>query len=331
MELEKKKIDGVFEGGGVKGIGLVGAISVIEKEHEFVNLAGTSAGAIVAALLAAGYTSDEMKKIITELDFSKLEDPTFEDRIPLAGPLVSELSRMGLYKGDAFLDKIRGWLAAKGKHTFKDLLMDEFADDERYKFKLRVVATDISRRRMLVLPQDIKEYGIAPEDLEIALAVRMSMSIPLFFEPVKFNGCDIVDGGLVSNFPVDLFDSDGPPAWPTFGFKLVLSDQRRPGQVTEQPIVGPVSEIVAMFYTAMEAHDAYHLGNSKYVRTIAIDTLGIGATDFNLTNQQKENLYHSGEQAAEEFLKTWDFDKYKAQYRNGQPPPTRHELLLSKA
>lgn len=331
MAQEKMKIDGVFEGGGVKGIGLVGAVSVVEKEYEFVNLAGTSAGAIVAALLAAGYNADEMKKIITELDLSKLEDPTFEARIPLAGPLVSEVSRMGLYKGDVFLDKMRGWLAAKGKHTFKDLIIDETASDPRYKFKLHVIATDISHRRMLVLPQDIAGYGIAPEDLEIALAVRMSMSIPLFFEPVKFNGSDIVDGGLVSNFPVDLFDAKGQPAWPTFGFKLVLSDQRRPGQVTEQPIVGPISEIIAMFYTAMEAHDAYYLSNNKFVRTIAIDTLNIGGTDFNLTDQQKEALYHSGQQAAEEFLKTWDFEKYKAQYRNGQQPLSRHERLLATA
>jgi NTE family protein len=68
------------------------------------------------------------------------------------------------------------------------------------------------------------------------------MSIPLLFKPVKLNGSKIVDGGVVSNFPVDLFDSHGPPAWPTFGFKLVLSDQRHPGELLERPVSGPASE-----------------------------------------------------------------------------------------
>lgn len=330
MTPEKEKIDGVFEGGGVKGIGLVGAVSVIERKYEFVNLAGTSAGAIVAALLAAGYTADEMTKIISELDFSTLEDPTLFTRVPVVGPLLGLLDN-GLYKGDVFENKMRGWLAAKGKYTFKDLLLAEFADEDRYRFKLRVVAADIDRKQMLVLPQDIKQYGEKPEDLDIAKAVRMSMSIPLLFKPVKLNGSNIVDGGIVSNFPVDLFDSNGPPAWPTFGFKLVLSDQHHPGELLEFPVSGPVvSEIIAVFSTAMEAHDAYYLANDKYVRTIAIDTLNIGSTDFHLTPQQKEALYHSGEHAAEEFLKTWDFDTYKALYRSGQPVPTRHELLLSR-
>jgi len=330
MEQKPRNVDGVFEGGGVKGIGLVGALAVVEEAgYTFMNVAGTSAGAIVAALLAAGYSATELKKIISELDLSKLEDPTLFTRIPLAGPLISELVKDGLYKGNVFESTMREWLAAKGKHTFKDLLIPEFASDERYRFKLRVVATDITRRRMVVLPQDISQYGKNPEDLDIAKAVRMSMSLPLFFEPVKLNGSHIVDGGVVSNFPVDLFDSKGIPDWPTFGFKLVLSSQRQPGELTEHVVRGPLSEVWALFHTAMEAHDAYYLASNKYVRTIAIDTLGIGTASFHLTDEQKEALYQSGRQAAKEFLSTWDFEKYKALYRSGKPLPSRHELLLS--
>lgn len=322
------RVDAVFEGGGVKGIGLVGAVSVVEEAgFQFFNLAGTSAGAMVAALLAAGYTATELKNMLLDLNFRKLEDPTAEQRVPLAGPLISEVVKLGLYKGDVFLELMRQWLAAKNKYTFKDFLVPD-AEDERSRFRLRVVATDLNRRRMLVLPQDIQSYGIRPEDLEIALAVRMSMSIPLFFAPVKLNGSAIVDGGLVSNFPVDLFDTPGQPLWPTFGFKLVLSDEKQPGEITGHPVAGPLSELVAMFYTAMEAHDAYHLASSKYVRTIAIDTLGIGATDFTLNVPQKEDLYQSGVQAARAFLSTWDFERYVRRFRHGQPVPDRHALLL---
>ena len=63
--------DAVFEGGGVKGIGLVGAVAVAEERgYQWVNIAGTSAGAIVAALLAAGYSATEMKQIMEELDYN---------------------------------------------------------------------------------------------------------------------------------------------------------------------------------------------------------------------------------------------------------------------
>ena len=329
MTQAKQRVDGVFEGGGMKGIGLVGAASVIEAAgYEFVNLAGTSAGAIVATLLAAGYRADELKSIISELDFSTFEDPPLIGRVPLVGAFVDMLFRKGLYRGDVFLNLMRDLLARKNIHTFRDLLLPEFANDERYRFKVRLIASDISRGRMLVLPQDIHDYGVAPEDLEVALAVRMSMSIPFFFEPVKFKGSYIVDGGVLSNFPIELFDSAGVPEWPTFGFKLVLPDQMAPMLVVEHPINGPMSELAALFFTAMEAHDAYYLKNDKFVRTIAIDTLNVGTTDFNLNAEQKEALYASGMQAARTFLAHWNFEQYKILYRSGQPVPSRRAQML---
>lgn len=330
MTQTQKRVDGVFEGGGVKGIGLVGAASEIEAAgYEFVNLAGTSAGAIVATLLAAGYSGAELKQTINGIDFSTFEDSDLIGRIPYAGALIDEIFKKGLYKGDVFLNLMRDLLAQKGIHTFRDLIQPEFADEDRYRFKVRVVASDISRERMLVLPQDVRDYGMAPEDLEVALAVRMSMSIPFFFEPVKFKNSDIVDGGLLSNFPVELFDSDGPPPWPTFGFKLVLSGQDDPAKMVQHPISGPISELSALFFTAIEAPDAYYLSNDKFVRTITIDTLDVGSTDFNLTPDQKEALYQSGVSGAKTFLAHWDFQKYVAQYRSGQPVPTRREQMLS--
>jgi NTE family protein len=332
MTQTKQRVDGVFEGGGVTGLGLVGAVSVIEAEgYEFVNLAGTSAGAIVATLLAAGYRTDELKQILSGIDFSTFEDPPLIGRIPFIGVVVDEIFHGGLYKGDVFLNLMRDLLAKKGIHTFRDLIVSEFADDERYRFKVRVIATDISRGRMLVLPQDIRDYGMPPEELEVALAVRMSMSIPFFFEPVQFKGSHIVDGGVVSNFPVEVFDSASMPEWPTFGFKLVFPDQATPAQFVRHPISGPISELAALFFTALEAHDAYYLKNDKFVRTIAIDTLDVAATDFGLTAERKEALYASGVQAAKTFLTHWNFEEYKVLYRSGQTVPTRREQVMLTA
>src|SRR5437763_904606 len=99
MEQSQLKIDGVFEGGGVRGIGLVGAISVVEEAgYEFVNLAGTSAGAIVSTLLAAGYTAAELKQVITNLDFATFQDPPWIGRIPGIGPLLDLIFHKGLYE-----------------------------------------------------------------------------------------------------------------------------------------------------------------------------------------------------------------------------------------
>ncbi|HZO72652.1 MAG TPA: patatin-like phospholipase family protein [Ktedonobacteraceae bacterium] len=320
MNQQGGKVDGVFEGGGVKGIGLVGALSVFEeKGYEFVNVAGTSAGAIVAALLAAGYTADELKKISMSIGFSTFTDPPLLGHIPFVGPVLNEIMRQGLYKGDALREFIRDLLAKKGVHTFGDLILPEYADKDRYRFKLRVVASDITRRRKLVLPQDIKLYGMTPEDLDVSLAVRMSISIPFFFEPIKLKGSYIVDGGLLSNFPVEIFDSEGSPPWPTFGIKLV--DEHNPIESMPHMINNPIDELAALFFTAIEAPSTYYLENDKYVRTTKVDTLGIMTTDFNLSLEQKVALYDSGVHAARQFLEHWDFAKYIAEFRR-QPTPS---------
>ncbi len=309
------RADAVFEGGGVKGIGLVGAVAEAERRgYRWVNLAGTSAGAIIAALLAAGYTGAELQQLILNLDYRRFLDPTLLHRV--AGPLVSLLGGNGLYEGRALEDWLRSLLAARGVRTFGDLVLAEFGHDPRYRFKLRVVASDLTRGRMLALPQDYALYGGRPEDLEVARAVRMSAALPFFYRPVPVpdRTCGgtslVVDGGLLSNFPVWLFDSEGLPAWPTFGFKLVEPRAGRPRQVR-----GPVSLLTALFATMMEAHDARYIQEADFARTIAIPTLGIGTVSFNLPRARAQALYESGRTAAARFLTTWNFGRYVAHNR----------------
>jgi NTE family protein len=323
-----KKVDAVFEGGGVKGIGLVGAVAVIEENgYTFENLAGTSAGAIVAALLAAGYTASEVKDIIESLDFDQLTDESWLDKIPLVGKLASLLLEKGIYEGTFFEELLQKYLADKGVHTFKDLIMEDYQDNPQYRYKLQVIASDISIGKMLVLPRDAHYLGINPDDMSVALAVRMSMSIPYFFEPVKRSDTSgithyVVDGGLLSNYPIWLFD-DGTahPAWPTFGFNLVDPNPNQP-----HDIKGPLSMLKALFSTMMEAHDTRYIESQNFVRTIPIPTAGVQATDFNLSVQQKTALYESGQTAAKEFLATWDFEKYKQEFRAKPLPPRIQEI-----
>jgi len=324
------KADAVFEGGGVKGVGLVGAVAVAEeKGYRWENVAGTSAGAIVAALIAAGYTGVELKEILKELDYNRFKDTSLIDRVPVLGPLASLVFEKGIYEGDFLLNWIKELLKAKGIGTFGDLILEDHKGEEQYRFKLRVIASDITRGRMLVLPQDINEYGIRAEELSVALAVRMSMSIPFFFEPITLRHAKtgdisyIVDGGLLSNFPVWLFDTrGGTPEWPTFGFKLAEPEEGQPNKIR-----GPISLLTSLFATMMEAHDARYIKDEQFSRTIAIPTLGVKTTEFDISPERSEALYQSGRQAAEKFFGSWNFGQYVNKYRPGKPLPSRGARL----
>jgi len=158
----------------------------------------------------------------------------WEDRLPLVGTTASVLLQHGIYEGKFFQRWIAELLEAKGITRFGQLVNEEGERPED-RYRLRVIASDVTHRRMLVLPNDADHLGIDPDELEIAYAVRMSMSIPIFFEPVVHTNASsgeehlIVDGGMLSNFPVWLFDCEGrDPRWPTFGLLLVEPDPKVP-------------------------------------------------------------------------------------------------------
>lgn len=320
MSRRSQRADAVFQGGGVKVIGLVGALSVAEQYgYKWVNLAGTSAGAMVAALSAAGYRAEAIARLLDEVDFNSFRDPPVWAKVPLIGPALAVAFTKGLYKGDALEEWMREVLAARGVRTFGDLILPG-ETDERFRFKLQVIAADISRGRMVVLPRDMAQYGVKPEDVDVARAVRMSASLPYFYRPVvqyyptPRGGFPsyIVDGGLLSNFPVWLFDVEGTPPWPTIGFKLVDPDYCRPHDVR-----GPLAYASALVSTMLEAHDARYLEAADAVRTIFIPTMGVRTTDFNLSPEQRHELYQAGVRAARRFFAEWNFYRYVRRHRIG--------------
>src|SRR5580765_5709022 len=149
----EKRADAVFEGGGVKGIALVGAIAATEQQgYQFQNVAGTSAGAIVASLVAAGYGARELEDVMKSLDYRKLQDRDFLDKVPLIGPALSLGFEKGIYEGKYFEGWLRELLSAKKKRVFGDLLMAGCEDQEKYRYRLQVIAADISRGKLLILP-----------------------------------------------------------------------------------------------------------------------------------------------------------------------------------
>ena len=186
---------------------------------------------------------------------------------------------------------------------------------------MQVIATDISRHKMLVLPGDIAEYGVDPDTLEIAMAVRMSMSVPVFFETVclqhpQKGPCHIVDGGVLSNYPIWLFDRQDKqvPRWPTFGFKLEDFRQGLPADHYSD-INGPIDLCKSLVNTMLDAHDARAMEASERVRTIHIDTMGNSFVNFAMDTITRDRLYDSGVTAAGQFFQTWDFEKYINDFR----------------
>ena len=333
--------DLVFEGGGVKGIGLAGAYSALcERGVGPKRVAGTSAGAITAALVAAGYSAEELDSILLEVPFASFKDTAWEDRIPIVGHPLSVLLQRGIYEGGFFREWMRKLLEAKGVRTFGQLA-DPEATELKERYRLKVIVSDVTHRRLLVLPDDAASLGIEPDDLEVAYAVRMSMSIPIFFEPVMHRnprtGVDhlIVDGGMLSNFPVWLFDADKgePPRWPTFGMLLVEGDPKVPvaHRVEGRQSGSIIDYIKALASTMMEAHDRLYLEKATFVRTIPIPTLGVSTTEFDITPARVRAIYESGRKAAFDFLGRWDFEAYKAEYRSGKEHSRREELASRPA
>ncbi|WP_127586063.1 patatin-like phospholipase family protein [Paenibacillus koleovorans] len=315
------KMNGVFEGGGVKAIGLVGALKAAEERGiDFPQVAGTSSGAIVASLLAAGYTADEMKELIMQAPFRRFLKRSWLMDIRVIGPTLKLLIKKGLYSGDELEKWIYNRLQAKGVRTFGDLPKD----------KLRIVASDITMGRLLVLPDDIEDYGIEPKRLLVARAIRMSTSIPYFFEPVIIRKAArlrkqgesfadqfiyVVDGGLLSNFPLWIFDNQSvgvrdQDVVPTLGFRLIDKHQEH-----AHKIVGPITMFQALFETMLEAHDERYIEEKNRFRTIKIPTLGVKTTDFDISKQKSEELFESGYMAGKRFFERWSHTHYMNQFK----------------
>jgi len=263
----------------------------------------------VAALVAAGYTAAELRETIMEFDFNSLKDRAWEDLLPVLSRTVSVLKDRGIYEGETFLEWMTGLLETKGVRTFGDLVRRPEAE-LRYRYKLQVIASDLTEQRLLVLPRDAHRLGIEdPDELSVAMVVRMSMSIPVFFEPVSFTNPKtgrehlLVDGGMLSNFPVWLFDAE-EPLWPTIGLKFIEEDPRAPLATlgSHGGLLKVVDYARNLVETMMEAHDRFYIEETDFDRTIAIDALGVGTTEFDLPRERAMKLYDSGRAAAEKFL-----------------------------
>jgi NTE family protein len=320
--------DLVFEGGGVKGIGLVGAYRELsDAGYAIHRIAGTSAGAIVGALVAAGMPAEDLEGVMRQLDYRRFQDEGFIDHLGTVGQGLSIVFEKGIYEGNALRDWLDRELTGLGMRTFGDLRLDDPSSSlppERA-YRLVVMVSDVSRGELVRLPWDYARYGLEADDQLVADAVRASMSIPFFYEPVKFTGRDqkgksvtsyMVDGGMLSNFPIEVFDrTDGrPPRWPTFGIKL--SARPSAPEVEKFSVRGTIDLAKAMVGTMTGFHDQMHIDDpSVLARTLFVDTGTVKATDFDIGQPTQSMLFEHGRHAAKKFLGGWDFDRYVRDFR----------------
>lgn len=339
---ERHRADGVFEGGGVKGIAFAGAIAAAERDagvQEWVNLAGTSAGSIVAALLVAGYDATGIQKLLADAKYSRFAD-TGPGGVWVSG-LFNAVARLrGAAPGRYFLEWMGEQLAAsplakelgKSELTFDDVRRrdlpprDEVPDItdvqyERAKYRLHVIGSDITTGRMIILPDDLPDYEdengkpFDKDSFPVVEAVRMSMSYPFLFTPVVLHRQGrpvyVVDGGLLSNFPIWLFD--GPhPKRPTWGFRLhggSSVEEGLPYRKIPRPLWA-VPLLKAMFSAATEAWDRQQLSRVTSARTVSVPTHQISTTDFGLTRAEADSLYAWGVNAAHDFFTAPDQQAY---------------------
>lgn len=289
-------IDAVFSGGGVKAFGLIGALQSIEDNgFNIVRSAGTSAGAILSSLIAANYSSKEIKQMFTTLPIEQFLDPPKMTNILPVSKWYFLYFKMGFYKGNKLEKWLEDVLAKKNVRTFGDL-----PDGS-----LKMIVTDLTLKQLVILPDDLDDlYGINPKDFSVAKAVRISAGFPLAFMPKKIfnnklnNESILVDGGVVSNFPLWIFEKDHErKIRPVLGVKLA-------GSAEETIIKNSADLLQALLATMKQSHDERFI--HKYIKDVVfipihdVDTLNV-----NLSEEKKLEMINRGKKLTDLFLQNW--------------------------
>jgi len=253
--------------------------------------------------------------------------------------------QLGLNPGDAFYGWLSGLLSGDGVSTTQELRerMAQLPPNlrtregkelglERANPHLALVAADVSTQTKVEFPNMAPLYWSNSDSVNPALYVRASMSIPGFFYPLRVTSvpqgeeaqarwrdlakyaekppevCTFVDGGIMSNFPIDLFHApEKVPAAPTFGAKLG-PDQRRSAEIDSPQRLG-----AAVFRAASHTLDYDFIKrNPDYEKLVAyIDTGRHGWLDFDMDEAAKVDLFVRGARKAAEFLITFNWEEYK--------------------
>lgn len=319
----------VFEGGGVLGCAYVGVVEVLHQQDILPNIkrvGGTSAGSIVALLISLNYSSTEIMKELKELDLKKFAD----DDWGLIRDTSRFFNKFGWHKGKAMLEWLEDIVNRKTGSpdtTFGQMQIDK----EKKSFKdLYIIGTNTNTHFSTVFSHETHSA------MRIADAIRISMSIPLFFEAVEFENDTYVDGGVLMNFPIKLFDrksylednkngivtkayaeyqlesAENPfvSNTETLGFRIESKTQRNIliGQPPERREIKNVYQFTKnLIGTILDFQQNISLHDLDSDRTVyVINTNETSAINFDITPTEKDALIQSGRDSTKTYFNNFE-------------------------
>lgn len=322
----------VMEGGGIRGIAYGGALQELEKAgvlRGLTRVGGTSAGAIQAALLAVGYSAQEIIEVVNATPVQRLND----GRFIFFGGTHRLVKEYGWYRGDEFSTYLGELVARKTNNAHLTLgELHALAQKQPGRFRdLYTTGTNLTTQRVQVFSHE------TTPSMRVADAVRISMSIPLYFRAVLLDAQNqvitgnptpgqpvqvLVDGGLLANYPIDLFDYPrylpaGSTAVPdarghvfnpeTLGLRLDRAEQipldSAPAgrqQLAPYDITDFNTYMGALYTVALENLNPVQAAD--WQRTISIDFLNFSPKIKRISDVQKKQLMNSGRKGAQAFL-----------------------------
>ncbi len=312
----------VFEGAGIRGIAYCGAMQELESHSllaQVEKVGGTSAGAIMALTISLGYTADEITQIIASTDFKKFNDGNYF----FIGGITRTCKYFGWYRGYKFEKWLNKLIVAKTGNaniTFEQLHESKFKD-------LYVTGTCINKQRLVIFSHE------SYPTMRIKDAVRISMSVPFYFEavfvddsgnivrhPRQKKGLDIfVDGGVLGNFPISMFDStkyfsqNAPNNYAvnpgTLGFRIDNDQQIKNDKVGKGLADMPANNLkqfaLAFYNIVNENLNRQPLTSADWARTISISDMQVGPrAELKLSDLEREKLIKSGRESVRSILIT---------------------------
>lgn len=301
--MEPRPVLGVFAGGGIKGIALAGAAAgAMESGYSFERAIGTSSGALIASLIMAGYDQAELADAVLDVPWPDLADAVPAASIPFVGKHLSFIFGMGQCSGRILESVWRVLLRHKGVRRFSDLPLDA----------LKVVTTDLTHQRGVVIPDHLADYGIAGERFSVARAVHMSSAVPFFFRPVPLRSLRggrtalMADGALTSNFPLGLARTH----LPMFGFRF--ADAESPAAPID--VRGPTTLVRAVVTASVRASGTVR-GTLMDQATLIEIPADRDPLDFDITPHQARALFTGGREAALRFFDGMEEEQVLSYFR----------------
>lgn len=296
MVKEALKYTCLFGGGAVRGVAYVGTLQAIEELGiEFDTIAGSSVGALVAALMAVGYSAEELKNLFLGINFELFKDLQFG-----FGP------KFAISKGEVFLEwvrelielKVYGDKYKKGKNkpvTFKDIGKN-----------LIIITTDLSNFKS-------KEFSpFVTPDFEIASAIRISCAMPGLMKPIEYENTLLVDGDLQKSIPM---------------WKLSTHCLETKNRIAEFRLEGDsyggeknALDFINTIYTCVTSISTEYLtelyGSNDMFDYVTINTGDVIIVDFNCSKGKREELIQKG------YEQTIEYFRHKL--------PLKKEILLKE-